>query len=719
MKEQKVTHNKLSIIFLLVILLLLMAILSEGCGVYFNTFFNCRKAFNAAEKVRKNSQSGHGGTNNYNVAIEKARKVVENHPNSKYYDDAVYILGVSYFHTEQYSRAERRFRELLANYEDSKFVREATLYLAKTKLQLHDINDAIVIFEEIFSADYDRAFKSEAAMALGEFQFEEGDYELSRNYFMAVRDSLGDDLQKREAQIYIADGLFESFRFGDALGAYLQVLGMDPDKNERFHALFQAAISSYRLLKLDDGQSYLATLIEDELYFDSISSLRLRVAEGYEYEDDLILAEEAYADVAATAEKKNLQSQAYYRLGLIYQYDYDDLEAAKGHYDQAVEVNRNSEWGREALQRSSAIGKIKRYARRLDVDSVVTQEQIDEAAYTQYLLAELYWLDLNKPDTAILEMQYVIDSFPGAFDSPKAMIALSQMYREHHEDDQAADSILRQVLEKFPRSDFIPEALEALGLIGTDADTGYAERYFRWAEDFLVDSAEYDSARYYYQFVADSFPDSKYFLQARFNTIWLTEMYQSPGDSSLIFAYEEFVDSFPGTPLAREAGNRLRAGTVSSRESRDILDRGDEREDLAPSDTSARGGDTATGYIDPLVALYNGPEGERLTTIDDKPTEIEYPFEFPEEAFTMKEDGFFLYFHIKLDFSGKVIDNVLKIPSQYEEVNRLAILTVASMSFDPLEISQLISLYDLQESSDGEGHWMVYKYLVEKPDFLK
>ena len=69
MKEQKVNHNKLSIIFLLVILLSLMAIFSEGCGVYYNTFFNCRKAFNAAEKVRKNSQSNRGGTNNYNLAI--------------------------------------------------------------------------------------------------------------------------------------------------------------------------------------------------------------------------------------------------------------------------------------------------------------------------------------------------------------------------------------------------------------------------------------------------------------------------------------------------------------------------------------------------------------------------------------------------------------------------------------------------------------------------
>ena len=85
----------------------------------------------------------------------------------------------------------------------------------------------------------------------------------------------------------------------------------------------------------------------------------------------------------------------------------------------------------------------------------------------------------------------------------------------------------------------------------------------------------------------------------------------------------------------------------------------------------------------------------------------------------MEEQGFYLYFQILVDFSGKVVDLALKIPSPYEEVNRRATLTVASMTFDPMKVSQIISRFDLQEAPDGQGYWFVFKYLIEKPDFLK
>ena len=46
-----------------------------------------------------------------------------------------------------------------------------------------------------------------------------------------------------------------------------------------------------------------------------------------------------------------------------------------------------------------------------------------------------------------------------------------------------------------------------LGLKGTEADTGYAEVFIKRAEDFWVDSGQVDSARYWYQYVIDSFRD--------------------------------------------------------------------------------------------------------------------------------------------------------------------------------------------------------------------
>ena len=121
-----------------------LLILSQGC-VYFNTFYNGRKAFNEAESARKASLSRGRQviqSNRYQIAVDKSLKVIENHPNSGYYDDALFILGVSYYYLKQYGNSERRLRELMANYPDSKYFDDATLYLAKTKLLQEDESDA-------------------------------------------------------------------------------------------------------------------------------------------------------------------------------------------------------------------------------------------------------------------------------------------------------------------------------------------------------------------------------------------------------------------------------------------------------------------------------------------------------------------------------------------------------------------------------------------------
>ncbi len=694
------------------LLLLFVISLAGGC-VYYNTFFHARHSFNEAERARKSSKYGRTSirTTEYKKAIEKSLKVVENYPNSKWYDDAVYVLAVSYYYTKQYRKSEHRCREILANYPDSKYALDAKLYLAKAKLEQKEVDEAMELFEELFKSDAGRDFKTEAAIGLGTFYFENNRYDKAVQYFLAVRDSLGNDQQVIVAQNYIADAYFQMFRFKDALGAYLQILGMDPDNNDRYHALYQAALCSYWRQQIGAGLDYLQTLIKDETYFDSLGVLKLKVAEGYEYEDDMDQAEAVYEEVATQEKNKKVAAQAYYNLGLIYQFDYDNLTKAKEYYDKVIELDRSSEIGQDALQRSSDIGKLETFARTFEIDSTTTQDAIDDAAYTQYQLAELYWLKLNKPDTAILEMQYLVDSFPTAYETPKGMIALSQMVKEHEGNTAKADSILRAVLQEYPESDFIPDALEALGLCGTAADTGYAGAYIEKAEYFLIDEENIDSARVYYAYIVDHFPDSRYYLQARFALIWLTENYESPGDSSVIIAYQEYVDSFPGSFWANQASQRTSYHPQPQRPSEEPGDStaGEEGE----GDQFASEGGTAeedtTSYVDPLKAIYTDPSGERAYDLpaEIRPIEVRDEFVYPTEAYASAWEGD-LYFQIQFDFTGEVTDYIRKTSSGVEEIDRRAEETVTSTVFD----SKLLRP-ELQEV------WFVYKFHVTLPGHLR
>ena len=701
-----------------------LLLVTGSCSVYFNTFFNAKKAFNTAEKARKGSRRSTAGQNDYQKAIEKALKVVENHPNSKYYDDAIYVLGVSYYHTQQPGKAERRFRELLANYPESKYAKDANLYLAKSKLALGELDDAMTIFSQVLESDLSKEFKTESAMALGLYHTDQKAHADARRFFMAVRDSLGDQITAREAQAYIADGYFELFQFRDALGAYLQLLGMDPDTNEKYRALYMAAICSFRLQRIPAGLGYLDQLAIDPLYFDSLGVLKLTMAEGYESDEDLVRAEALYEEVAATSEKRLWQAMASYRLGLIYQFDYDQLDRAKEYYDKAVETERSAPFRGDAIMRSSDIGKIKTLAHSA-LDSTATQAVIDDAAYMQYQLAELYWLSLSKPDSAMTEMQYLVDSFATSYYAPQGIIALAQMTREQLGDDRRADSLLKTVVKEHPHSDFVPEALEALGLKGSAADTGYAAIHIDRAEDFLINGEQIDSAKAEYQYVVDNYPDSRYYLTARFALIWLTDTYQSPGDSSVYFAYRDFADSFPNSDLAPVA--RRQMGTRSTQPGATAPRRQEQRETepgdstVHPSDTtqqSVREEDTGR-FIDPMIALYRGPNGDTIVDLRLLPVETLIPFEFPPEVSTGNQYDWRLFFQLLIDFSGKVVDYSLKIPSGVEEIDRRAKETIGSMRFDAMAVSNRVVDAGVSQQRTDEGYWFVYQYAVTKPEYLR
>ncbi len=693
---------------------ILVSLILSGC-VYYNTFYNAKRAFNDAEKSRKSSQYSKTrvNTSQYNVAIEKSLKVVENYPNSKYFDDALYVLGVSYYYTEKYAKAERRFREILANYPKSKYVPESKVYLAKTRLKLLDESGAMDEFQAVFNSKTHREFKSEAAMALGTYHYDNKDYKLALPYFLAVRDSLGTNDEKKIAQRFLADSYFELYRFSDAQSAYLQILGMKPSNDDKYHALFQAASSAFRLMKIKQGIDYLTTLMDDQIYYDSLSVLKLKVAEGHEYNEDIDQAEDIYRDVGETATNKKYACEAYYKLGLIYQFDRDKLEEAKKYYDKAVDASRSSDYGQDALQRSSDIGKLATFARTAKIDSTSTQDVIDEAGETQYQLAELYWFSLNKPDTAMLEMQYVIDSFPNSNIAPKAMIALSQMYRDNNSDTTAADSILHLAYERYPHSDYAGQLIDLLGLKGTPADTGYAKVYLDKAENYVIADTLPDSARYYYQYVMDHYPDSKYYLQAKFSQIWLTENYLSPGDSSVVMAYTDFIDSFPQSPWADEARKRLsgtprrpqhqQQDTTNASQGQQLAQNGDEG---AVEGDSTQTGDSTT-YVDPLKALYIGPNGDSIKDMPLQPIQTLDSFIYPTEAYRSGWEGD-LYFQIFLDFSGEVVDHILKIRSNNDAINEEASKAVASMTFDPLRIPPEL-----------QGQWFVYRFRVILPEHLR
>ncbi len=704
---RKYDMRKFGVICVLGILLLAIS----GC-VYYNTFYHAKQAFNRAEGTRKGNKVG-GRENisraDYSRARDKSAKVIEDYPTSKYYDDALFVNGVSNYYLQDFTRAERRFREILANYPESEFARDSRLYLAKTKLKLEDMAEARALFEKIFDESKEKDVQVEAALALGEYYFENKEYEKSREYFNTIIDSLGNDEDKKLAIMYNADGYFSRFQFKQALENYQRVLNLNPTTDEKYLAIFQSGKAHYFLNKIDEGMAEFQTLADDPLYYDSLGTLKLKIAEGFELDNDLDLAEGIYQEVATEFPDKAAGAVANYNLGLIYQYDYEDYAEAKEYYDKAKVRTAGEDIYQDALQRSANIGKLEDYKERVELDTSATQAQIDSAAFTQYLLGELYLFQLDKPDSAYQEFQYIVENFPTADYAPKAMIASALLTRDQFEDTLSCDSMLRDILKKYPHSDYIPEVIDLLGLAGTRADTGYPLYYFRKAENFAFDIKQYDSAKYYYEYVADSFPNSRLATKAKFASIWVIDEFANPGgDSSIYYAYSDFIDSFPRSEFAQMADRKINVPERIRRE-----DREESGEELAVTEeegyaidvndlSNPENAESDDDVITPEERIRMR-DGEILPEVEQGPYRCDEEFIYPPSAYASAFEGDLLY-QIKLDAFGEISDFQLMTTSGVKELDEVVTEVLRNCHWNTgwMEPEQY-------------NTWFIYKYRVILP----
>ena len=159
--------------------------------------------------------------------------------------------------------------------------------------------------------------------------------------------------------------------FWGAYAAYNAVKRHKPSKNLYFDAVLASATMALGSDSVALGMKILETLSKDKAYFTQIGEIHLRTADGYYLEHQIDKAIELYNQVTVQNPKTQESAEAYYRLGLIYQSDKFDLDAAKDAFSKAQTESPTSEFRYLALARSAQIAKLESYRAQLQkADSV-------------------------------------------------------------------------------------------------------------------------------------------------------------------------------------------------------------------------------------------------------------------------------------------------------------------------------------------------------------
>ncbi|HHM24308.1 MAG TPA: tetratricopeptide repeat protein, partial [Bacteroidetes bacterium] len=172
-------------------------------------------------------------------------------------------------------------------------------------------------------------------------------------------------------------------------------------------------------------------------------------------------------------------------------------------------------------------------------------------------LAELYLLQFELPDSALKIYEYLLDHFGDAPERPRWLFSMAYL-KDQQGDTLAADSLYRELIADFPGTEYSNFARKRLGLSYRQKEKDPAEELFCRAEDFLFKKNEPDSALFYYRQVLEKFPKSDFAPKALYAIGWVYDWVLFDNQKARE-AYEELKEKYPKSPYSKEASVKIAA----------------------------------------------------------------------------------------------------------------------------------------------------------------
>ncbi len=352
--------------------LLALLVLATGCGrgsfigsrldnftAYYNTFYNAEKSFDEGVKtIRQGAQSlpvdqnvylpifgseeRAAQTKPFDDAIKKSADVLREHADSKWVDDALLLIGKSYFYLQNYVGAEQKFREVMTL--DSRLDDEARFWLARTLIAGEQFDEAAAHLQEsLIREGRSKRWEPRLRLALGELYVRRSGWDdAARELEAGLTDVRDNDLAAR-AQLLLGQVYETLARYDDAVAAYDRVSTYNP-----FYELAYAAqVSAVRVEGLhgdpDEALRKLRRMERDGKNYANraeLAYLRGRVYQAMGRAEDALdtydrLLYDSDANINA------VRGRVHYALGILHRDLFLDYALAAAYFDTASSALRN------------------------------------------------------------------------------------------------------------------------------------------------------------------------------------------------------------------------------------------------------------------------------------------------------------------------------------------------------------------------------------------
>jgi len=317
---------------------------------YYNTFYNAEKAFEkGVTSMERGSQpidrtryisiflapTEGGDEAAFEKAIQKSADVLREHPESKWVDDALLLIGKSYFYQQNYVGAAQKFRETISL--GGERAKEARFWLTRTLVSTQRYDEAEAVIREGVKGAPLGPWTARLYLVRGELlvqraQWEEAAQVLNRGLQGGLPDEVGGRGSFLLGQVLETIGNSRA-----AKAAYQSVQEYDP----RYELDFAARLSEIELQgrhgNTERALDRLRDLETDEKNYERRGEMAIVRARIYRAQGQNDRARRILKQVLAGKEAPSgaARGRLHYNLAEIYRNAYEDFSRAAAHFDTA------------------------------------------------------------------------------------------------------------------------------------------------------------------------------------------------------------------------------------------------------------------------------------------------------------------------------------------------------------------------------------------------
>ncbi|HEX9252405.1 MAG TPA: tetratricopeptide repeat protein, partial [Ignavibacteriaceae bacterium] len=349
--------GKLASIFVILLIL-------SGCSVwnnfttYFNLYYNTSTLFEDAEKEILSQKRdlfsteplvipGNSKTSLVKV-VEKCSKILQFNSTSSYVDEALMMLGKSFYYQGNYQKSKRKFEELLAtDINDDQKITEASLWIAKNSFELREFTEALRLIKEVrvkaVEEGYDDIIKDSYVQEI-KYRIKEQDYPNAISLANEFADVYDDDVVR--AQIYYELGKMYTLigENDNAILAYEKVFDNEPDFDLEIIATIKYAVALRNAGQTEKALELFEDIRTKDKFLPSYNEIDFEIGKTLVQQGEYNRALDQFRMVDSTYKNTPFASASNFEMGDLYRTRFLNYDSAGYYFSKAAISNPPKEY---------------------------------------------------------------------------------------------------------------------------------------------------------------------------------------------------------------------------------------------------------------------------------------------------------------------------------------------------------------------------------------